>query len=239
MREDFTYRVDDREPGLRKEKIKGMFDDIVPTYDLLNRILSLGIDRGWRKRVVRNAGSLNGRPVLDVCCGTGDLSNSLGNAGAKVFSLDFSHAMLKTGKTRGWLGSGAVAADAAHLPFRSGSFALLTIAFGIRNIPDINVFMAEARRVLVPGGMLQILELTRPSGFLMKMAYKIYLGLILPLVGGLVSGKRDAYRYLAGTIATFLDPDELAVMLKDAGFPSVRVEKQTGGIATIFIAERE
>ncbi|PKL39548.1 MAG: dimethylmenaquinone methyltransferase [Spirochaetae bacterium HGW-Spirochaetae-1] len=239
MREDFTYRVDDREPGLRKEKIKGMFDDIVSTYDLLNRILSLGIDRGWRKRVVRNAGSVTGRPVLDVCCGTGDLSNRLTNAGAMVFSLDFSHAMLKTGKARGWLGSGAVAADAARLPFRSESFALLTIAFGIRNIPDINVFMAEARRVLVPGGMLQILELTRPSGMLMKMAYRLYIGFILPLVGGLVSGKRDAYRYLAGTIATFLDPDELAMILKDAGFSAVRIERQTGGIATIFVAERE
>ncbi len=203
-------------------------------YDLLNRLLSAGIDRSWRKFLINRVGDLSNSAALDLCCGTGDLSLLLWQKGADLVSLDFSLAMLRQGMKKRRLRGDVVAADASSLPFRDSSFQLLTIAFGIRNIPDVDRFMAEALRVLAPGGRLMILELTRPAGRFVRLAYGAYLRFLLPLAGGLVSGKWTAYRYLARTIETFLDPVDLAHRLKGAGFARCERHERTFGVATII-----
>lgn len=238
MNNPLHYKLENTDPSERKAFIRDMFDDIVPTYDFLNRFLSAGIDRGWRRTVVRAATREENPRVLDLCCGTGDLSKQLREKGANVTSLDFSTAMLQQGQSRGWLTKKTVAADASHLPFQSESFDRATIAFGIRNIPDLDNLMAETARVLKKGGTFQILELTRPKNFLVIPFYNLYLKVILPRVGALVSGKKMAYDYLAETIATFVEPEELAAMLRERGFDEVKVKSKTFGIATILTAKK-
>jgi demethylmenaquinone methyltransferase/2-methoxy-6-polyprenyl-1,4-benzoquinol methylase len=177
-----------------------------------------------------------GKKVLDLCCGTGDLSRQLRKSGGDVTSLDFSLEMLKRGRQTQWLTDAVTAADASNLPFKNNSFRLLTIAFGIRNIPDIAVFLKEACRVTEKNGILQVLELTRPSGKLVGLFYKFYLKVLLPLVGGLISGNRSAYKYLAGTIETFIDPNEIAALMREAGYSEVTLTRKSFGIATIITA---
>ncbi|MCP4136063.1 MAG: ubiquinone/menaquinone biosynthesis methyltransferase [bacterium] len=235
MQENLSYQVNNNDPGERKRFIRRMFDSIVPTYDLLNRLLSMGIDTRWRKAVIRKAGDLRSTAVLDTCCGTGDLSKLFRKAGAALVSLDFSVPMLVKGRSQGWLGPEVVAADASNLPFKAGTFRFCTIAFGIRNIPDIDMFVRESARVLEPGGKLIILELTRPENPVVAFFYRFYLGTLLPVIGGIVSGKKEAYRYLSETISTFIDPPELAALLKRNGFPEVEREKKAFGIATIYV----
>jgi demethylmenaquinone methyltransferase/2-methoxy-6-polyprenyl-1,4-benzoquinol methylase len=234
MKDDLSYRVDNENPEKKKRVIRGMFDSIVPTYDLLNRLLSGGIDRIWRKRLVRMAGDVKGKPVLDLCCGTGDLSRLFMKEGASLVSLDFSLEMLRRGREKKWLPESLVAADASRLPFVSGTFHRQSIAFGIRNIPDVDRFLSETRRTLGPGGELLILELTRPTSLPVRILYNVYLKYILPLAGGIISGKPKAYRYLAGTISTFLDPENIARRARNAGFSEARVRPLTLGVATII-----
>ena len=230
-----NYEINNTDPGDRKRYVRSMFDSIVPTYDLLNRVLSMGIDRTWRSSLVRMAGSIRDRRVLDICCGTGDLTKELAAAGSDVHSLDFSFEMLKRGAAKGWLSGRNISADAGRLPFKNDSFHCLTIAFGIRNIPDVDVFLAEALRVLEPGGALYILELTRPENSVVRFFYNIYLTKILPFIGGILSGKMEAYRYLAGSISTFLDRGALLERINAAGFSASDYKSKTFGTATIYI----
>ena len=221
-----------------KTIIRNMFDSIVPTYDLLNRMLSMGIDRGWRKSLVAMAGDSEGRVILDLCCGTGDLSKLFLSEKSKLVSLDFSLSMLHKGRAKGWLGKGVIGADVCRLPFRGESFDCLAIAFGIRNIPDIPVFMQESERVLKKGGTLLILELTRPSNRVVSFFYRFYLTRLLPVIGGIISGKGQAYRYLSRTVATFMDTEHLTSLLGKHGFVQVRVTKKTFGIASILVCRK-
>ncbi|NLV66638.1 MAG: bifunctional demethylmenaquinone methyltransferase/2-methoxy-6-polyprenyl-1,4-benzoquinol methylase UbiE [Spirochaetes bacterium] len=232
------YEINNTDPHDKKRYVRSMFDSIVPTYDVLNRVLSLGIDRTWRSSLVAMAGSISGRRVLDICCGTGDLTKELAAAGADVHSLDFSFEMLKKGTAKGWLTGKNISADAGMLPFNDNSFYMLTIAFGIRNIPDVDVFLAEALRVLEPGGTLYILELTRPENAFVRFFYNLYLTKILPFVGGTLSGKRQAYRYLAGSISTFLDRATLVERIKEAGFAQISFKSKTLGTATIYLCSK-
>ncbi len=237
--EDYSYHVDNQNPQEKKRFVRDLFDAIVPTYDLLNHVLSFGTDIRWRKHIFRHIRNVKGQTVIDLACGTGDLSRLLADHGAEVVSLDFSLAMLRKGLDRKAIRHFPVAADAASLPFADNSFAVATIAFGIRNIPDIDVFMAEALRVLAPGGALIILELTRPENRLIRFGYTLYLNRLLPLIGGLVSGNRTAYRYLARTISTFIRPAEIVKMLRQHGFAKAAVIPQCFGVAAIIIAEKE
>ncbi|TAL31012.1 MAG: ubiquinone/menaquinone biosynthesis methyltransferase [Spirochaetes bacterium] len=229
------YEVHDRAPGERKRFIRDLFDAIVPTYDRLNRILSLGIDTHWRKKAVRLLGDMRGKRALDLCCGTGDVSRLLARAGASAVSLDFSLPMVLRGIAKGNITGSAVIADASVLPFADARFSALTVAFGIRNIPDLDAFMDETLRVLEPGGVFVILELTRPRARLAGGLYSVYLTRVLPFIGGIVSGKRLAYRYLAGTIGTFFDPVDLAARLRAHGYGQVDILPLTLGIATIMV----
>jgi demethylmenaquinone methyltransferase/2-methoxy-6-polyprenyl-1,4-benzoquinol methylase len=230
-----SYEINNSDPSEKKRYIRSMFDSIVPTYDLLNRVLSGGIDNFWRKDLVRMTAGPGSKRILDLCCGTGDLTRQLVKGGGELFSLDFSFNMLKKGVEKGWLSGENVSADAGKLPFKKESFDFLTIAFGIRNIPDVDVFLSESLRVLKPGGKLLVLELTRPDNWFVRFFYNLYLTKILPFVGGLLSGKREAYGYLAGSISTFLDRDTLIERIKLAGFKTVDYKKKTFGVATIYI----
>jgi len=235
---DLRYRINDDDPAERKRFIRQTFDGITPTYDLLNRILSFGVDRLWRRSAVAKMGPLGGRKALDVCAGTGDLSLALRKRGAWVAALDFSLPMLTKGMSDGRTAV-PVAADASALPFRDGSFSALAVAFGIRNIPDLNVFLGETARVLGPGGDFVVLELTRPEGVITRALYRLYLFGIIPLIGGIVSRRRVAYRYLSETIASFVDPRELATMIERAGFEGVAISRKSFGAATIIHCRRK
>jgi len=230
-----NYEINNTDPAEKKRYVRSMFDSIVPTYDLLNRVLSGGIDNFWRRDLVKLTGGLKNKRVLDICCGTGDLTRQLAKAGGELFSLDFSFNMLKKGVEKGWLSGENISADAGKLPFKNDTFDFLTIAFGIRNIPDVDVFLSESLRVLRPGGKLLILELTRPDNAAVRFGYNLYLTKILPFIGGLLSGKREAYGYLAGSISTFLDRDVLIERIKSAGFTSVDFKRKTFGVATIYV----
>ncbi|HOV07861.1 MAG TPA: bifunctional demethylmenaquinone methyltransferase/2-methoxy-6-polyprenyl-1,4-benzoquinol methylase UbiE [Spirochaetota bacterium] len=231
------YEINNTSPWEKKRYIRSMFDSIVPTYDLLNRILSFGIDNLWRRDLVKIA-SVKDKRVLDLCCGTGDLTRQIIKSGGDVISLDFSFNMLKKGKKKGWLSGENISADACTLPFKSNIFDVLTIAFGIRNIPDIDVFLKESLRVLKPNGKLLILELTRPDNSIVRFFYNLYLGKILPFIGGIISGKDEAYSYLAGSISTFLEREMLIQRIKNSGFTEVSYKKKTFGIATIYICKK-
>jgi len=235
---NYSYEINNEDPETRKKSIQGMFNSIVPTYDLLNRILSFGIDTRWRKSLISLSGATKNDPVLDLCCGTGDLSNLFLKAGADLVSLDFSVEMLKKGRQKKWLGSKTLAADACCLPFADNTFKYLSISFGIRNIPDLDNFLEESFRVLKPGGKLLILELTRPSSRIISFFYKFYLGKFLPFMGGVISGKKTAYKYLSGTISTFIDPDELVSIVTKNNFSDVKMEKKTFGISTIYMCQK-
>ena len=234
MGRDFSYKIDNENPSEKKFFIRKMFDSIAPTYDFLNRLLSFGIDRSWRNHLARLAGDLKNKILLDVCSGTGDLSKVFIRLGARVVSLDFSIEMLLIGKQKGWLNNELTAGDASVLPVKSSSVDFLTIAFGIRNIPDIEKFLSESERVLKTDGKLLILELTRPANKFYGVLYRFYLGRLLPFIGGIVSRDKSAYKYLAKTIETFIDPDTLAQLIISKGFSEVKLIKKTFGTATIF-----
>jgi len=229
------YEINNTDPSEKKRYIRLMFDSIFPTYDLLNRVLSGGIDNLWRKDLVRMIGSGAGKKILDICCGTGDLTRHLVKNGGGVYSLDFSFNMIAKGVERGWLSGMNISADAVNLPFKNRSFDFITIAFGIRNIPDVDIFLSESYRVLKPEGRLYILEMTRPDNMFVRFFYNLYLTKIVPFIGGVLSGKHEAYRYLAGSISTFLDRDTLIERIKHAGFSNVDYKRKTLGVATIYI----
>ncbi len=236
---DYTYQINNQSPQERKRFIRSLFDRIVPTYDLLNHMLSFGTDILWRKNIFKHIQSINDKTVIDMACGTGDLSRLMTGRGASVVSLDFSLPMLERGVAKQAITRFPVAGDATCLPFVDNTFAVATIAFGIRNIPDINVFMDEVFRVLAPGGELVILELTRPRNALINFGYTFYLTRLLPIIGGLVSGHPEAYQYLAGTISTFIRPEEIKEMLSGHGFKATRVIPQCFGVAAIITAKKD
>ncbi len=238
MRNPISYELDDGHPQARKRFIQQLFDAIVPTYDLLNRVLSMGTDVIWRRNIFRHISSVQGQAIIDLCCGTGDLSALMHHRGGNVVSLDFSLKMLQRGVHKKALPGRPLAADASLLPFKPQTFDVACIAFGIRNIPDINIFIGEVKQVLTPGGKLVVLELTRPQNKLVRTFYKLYLDHLLPLIGGLISGQPLAYRYLSRTIATFIEPTDLGRMLFQGGFANVQHFPQTFGIATITVAHK-
>jgi demethylmenaquinone methyltransferase/2-methoxy-6-polyprenyl-1,4-benzoquinol methylase len=238
MRNPISYELDDRHPQARKRFIRQLFDAIVPTYDLLNRVLSMGTDVIWRRHVFRHIPPLQGRKVIDLCCGTGDLSALLHRKGGQVVSLDFSLKMLQHGIQKQALPGRPVAADASRLPFKPQTFDFACIAFGIRNLPDINTFIRAVGQILAPHGKLVVLELTRPRNTMVRMFYRLYLDHLLPFIGGLVSRQPLAYRYLSRTIETFIEPVDLGRMLLQGGFERVDHFPQTFGIATITVADK-
>ena len=228
--------------------VQQMFDGIAPTYDTLNRVLSLGIDQSWRKKAIAALGadgegaygaggrsaSLAGRRVLDVCAGTLDLSSLATSAGARVVATDFSHPMLVSGRKKVLVP--VVRADALTLPFADASFDGVVCGFGLRNLDDTRSGLAEMRRVLKTGGRLVVLDFFRPKRTVTRAVQALYNQRVLPLVGGLVSGDRSAYRYLADSIERFATRADVERVCREVGFAAARSEDLTLGIASMVVA---
>jgi demethylmenaquinone methyltransferase/2-methoxy-6-polyprenyl-1,4-benzoquinol methylase len=216
--------------------VRSMFGRVAHRYDTANHILSMNIDRLWRARTVAAVHEHIRKPqarVLDLCCGTGDLTMALEKArGAAVLGSDFCHPML-LGAARKSSRTPLFEADALQLPLSQGSLDVITIAFGYRNFANYEAGLTELRRVLKPGGMLAILEFSQPPNRAFAALYNWYSRRILPWIGGLLTGNRDAYSYLPESVRKFPGAEELALMMKRAGFADVRFERLTGGIVAL------
>ena len=220
-------------------KVQQMFSAIAGRYDVLNHVLSGGMDFWWWSRMARMSEAGPGRRFLDVAAGTGDSSVALARRGAEVVSTDFTHAMLRLGPAKFarkglanliWASSDA---DAQQLPFRAASFDGLTICYGIRNVEDRGRAYAEFLRVLRPGGRLTILEFSTPVLPGLKALYDWYSLRILPRIGAWISGDAGAYTYLPESIRSFPEQSALAEELEAAGFREVRWTNLTGGIVAL------
>lgn len=222
-------------------EVRCMFGRIAGRYDLLNRVLSLGIDRRWRARAVREAGPLAGRLVVDACCGTGDLSLAFARAGAEVVGVDFTPEMLRRAQPkaqRGELRGLFVHGDALRLPLDSGCADVASVAFGVRNLADPDAGLRELARVLKPGGRLLVLEFSPPPRGALGALYRLYFTRLLPWIGGFVSGDREAYRYLPRTVAAWPEAGEFQRRLEALGLVECGYEPLTGGIATLHWGRR-
>lgn len=215
-----------------------MFERIAPTYDTLNRLMSAGIDRRWRARAIAELAGAPVGPMLDLCAGTLDLTRLLADTRPRerVVAVDFSGAMLEAGRHKVPRAE-TVVADAMSLPFDEGEFSAVVCGFGMRNLASTDAGAREVLRVLRPGGVFVTLELFRPTRALTLAFHKAYAQIVLPTVGGLVSGDRHAYEYLAGSMAGFLRRQEYEELLRGVGFGSVRGSDLTLGVASIVRAE--
>jgi demethylmenaquinone methyltransferase/2-methoxy-6-polyprenyl-1,4-benzoquinol methylase len=239
----------------REQQVRTIFSEIAPRYDLLNHVLSLNIDRRWRKKAVaevqQGLGQMAGGDtcrapsslrVLDACAGTYDLSLELLRAKGfegRVVASDFAAPMLVAGK--GKLGATPIdplCADTLRLPFADASFDAAMVAFGVRNLSDVDAGFREFARVLRPGGRLVVLEFTTPPNPILRHGYLFYFHKILPIIGRIVSGHPWAYTYLPESVKEFPGPDALAEKLRTAGFTTARWRFVSGGIAAIHVGVR-
>ena len=233
-------------PGApEKAAVRSMFDRIAPRYDLLNRLLSAGVDRRWRRVCVDALGLPPGSKVLDVCTGTADLLVEFlrRDAGHTGFGVDLSGEMLARGarklRERGLAPRCALSSgDAERLPVRGAVFDGALVAFGIRNVGEPLRALREIHRALKPGGRLVILEFSTPPG-LLGAAYRLYFERVLPRIAGVVSGDRAAYTYLPASVARFPDPAAFGRLMEEAGFRSVVWRRLTAGIAHVHRGEKE
>lgn len=227
----------------KKSQIRTMFDNIAPTYDHLNHLLSMNIDRLWRRRAVRHAAARRPLSVLDVATGTGDLAAALARAlpDAKICGVDLSAEMLKVAEAK-FAAQGLseritlAQGDAEHLSFGDGEFDAVTVAFGVRNFEDLAAGLGEMHRVLSDGGTLTVLELSVPRGRLFGPLYRLYSHLVLPRIGAAVSKDSPAYEYLPASVDEFPEPERFVALLREAGFAECRARSQSLGAATIFTA---
>jgi ubiquinone/menaquinone biosynthesis methyltransferase len=217
---------------------RGMFERIAPTYDLLNRVLSVGIDGHWRTRAVGELKSAPPGPVLDLCAGTMDLSALVAaeRPRDRLVAVDFSPGMLEAGSRKA-PGAQVVVADALSLPFENSTFAAVICGFGMRNLADVSRGVREVVRVLRPGGVFVTLELFRPVRATARAFHRAYASVVLPTLGGLVSGDRGAYSYLARSMKGFLVREDYEQLLRDCGFARVTGHDLTLGVASIVRAE--
>lgn len=232
-------------PGERARAIREMFSAIAPRYDLLNHLLSLNIDRSWRRRAVDHLG-WESRPdgfYLDACAGTYDLSIELARRQAfegKVIAIDFAYAMLREGFGKiARYPISSMCADTLMLPMASGSLDGAMVAFGVRNLTDIGAGLGEFRRVLRPGGRLAILDFALPPRQPLKGLYLLYFKRLLPWVGRLISKHSFAYTYLPESVLRFAEPRQLGELMSSAGFASVEWKMMAGGIACLWWGVRD
>jgi demethylmenaquinone methyltransferase/2-methoxy-6-polyprenyl-1,4-benzoquinol methylase len=215
---------------LAAPEVRSMFDRIAPVYDVMNRVMTAGLDQHWRRETVKSV-VRRGDRVLDGCCGTGDLAVAAVEAGAgEVVGLDFSPRMLERARVKHhdvtWLEG-----DLMAMPFPDDRFDAATVGFGVRNVSDLDVALAELARVLTPGGRLGILEITTPTGFLAPF-YRLWFDRIVPLLGKLFKGG-VAYTYLPASVRRFPGPDALAAQMAAAGFEHVAYRTFAGGIVAL------
>jgi len=233
--------LDKREPRIRR-----MFGHIAPSYDLLNHLLSLNVDRYWRWRTTRLVPPCGNAPILDVCTGTGDLALAYARAAGPdipIIGTDFCHEMLVPAihkARRVALGRiQFLEADTQRLPFTANLFQITTVAFGLRNVTDTDRGLAEMVRVTMPGGRVAILEFSRPRHWLFGRLYQLYFTRVLPFVGQFLSRSKDnAYRYLPASVREFPDGEALAQRLRRHGLVDVQFHTLTFGIATLYVGTK-
>jgi demethylmenaquinone methyltransferase / 2-methoxy-6-polyprenyl-1,4-benzoquinol methylase len=226
--------------------VRAMFGRVAPRYDLLNHLLSMNIDRWWRARTVSRVSHVLSKPgarVLDICCGTGDLMLALKakSNSATVYGSDFCHPMLVAARQKveqRHVRADLFEADALSLPVADQSFDAITVAFGFRNLANYQHGFEELFRILRPGGIAAILEFSTPPNALLASLYAFYSRAILPTVGGMISGSKDAYKYLPESVRKFPGAIDLAGQMRGAGFANVRFERMTAGIVALHIGER-
>jgi demethylmenaquinone methyltransferase/2-methoxy-6-polyprenyl-1,4-benzoquinol methylase len=222
--------------------VREMFAAIAPRYDRANRLLTAGVDEAWRKRAVAELAAPRGGHVLDLCCGTGDLAFHLlrSDPALQVTGVDFTAPMLDGARTRARREDRAsradfVEGDVTRLPFADAAFDGATMGFSMRNVVDIGATLREARRVLKPGTRFVNLDVTRPPNPLVRRLFGIYFYGLVPLIGGLVGGSKQAYRYLPNSLTNFPDADGLAERFRQAGFRDVRYLRLGAGAIAVHV----
>lgn len=230
----------------KTERVKEMFDHIAPTYDRLNHILSLSIDKLWRRRVVKNVRRLGAKHILDVATGTADLAIAMARKieGSTICGVDLSPQMLEVARTK-VAKQGLekqitlMEGNAEHLELNSESVDAVTIAFGIRNFENKEACLRELARIIRKDGHLVILEFSNPTNPVIGYLYRLYSHKILPWVGGLISKHRSAYEYLPASVDSFPNPKEFCALMEQCGFKTVKPLSQSFGIAQIYIAKKK
>ncbi len=213
--------------------VQGLFDSIAGRYDLVNRVMTLGMDVGWRRRTVRELRLPGGALVLDLACGTGDLCRELLRSGYRATGFDFSFQMLRNARTQAPL----VQADVLRLPLRDASAEGITCGFALRNVVDLGALFEESARVLRRGGRVVFLETSEPENPAMRVGHRIYFRRVVPAIGGALSD-REAYSYLPRSTAYLPEPARMVSMLADAGFPDAARVPMSGGIAQLLVGTR-
>jgi len=233
--------------GLSKEhsNISDMFNSIAGKYDLLNHLLSLGIDKGWRRKLVRMLKQEGSKCVLDIACGTGDLTIALYKAGFKVTGVDLAVRMLEIAREKskiimieGHPLPEYLEGTAENLPFSDSTFDAVTISFGIRNFQDRAESLKEINRVLGNNGKLAILEFATPRNFIWRAVFNAYFTFILPIIGRMISKDSGAYNYLPASVKEFPQYEVFCNEIKSAGFTNVSFKPLTGGVAVLYFAEK-
>jgi ubiquinone/menaquinone biosynthesis methyltransferase len=224
--------------GERAQAVRAMFDRIAPTYDLLNRVMTLRVDQAWRRRLLREIALRDGERLLDLCAGTMDVADLARRRtpGAVVVAADFSLPMLARGVRK--TGLPASGADALRLPFAAGSFDAVTVTFGMRNLDSFESGLAEVARVLRPRGRLGVLEFFRPESTGPRAVHALYDRLALPVLGRLLSSDASAYRYLVESMERFASRPEFEAAARRAGFPEVRGATLFPGVCGLVVATR-
>lgn len=218
----------------KADAVQRMFDAIAPRYDLVNRVMTFGLDRIWRRRTVRDLALPAGARVVDLACGTGDLCRDLRAADLRPFGVDFAFAMLANART----GAPLVQADAQRLPFPDASFDGATSGFALRNLTSLDAFFAELARVVRPLGRVALLDVAQPTQPLLRKGHAVYFEHVVPRIGGALSGNAAAYRYLPESVAYLPAGAELVRMLASAGFRDVERHLLTGGITQLLTGTR-
>lgn len=230
----------DKRPSI----IGGMFDRIAPTYDSLNTILSFSLDKVWRKKAVQALEVRRGDLLLDIASGTGDMALIAMSHGVRVIGIDLSwlmllHAIVKARKQGLSMEFTVVQGDARMMPFRDEIFQGAMVAFGIRNIPNMEVFLDEIHRVLTPHGRLSILEFSIPERLPLRWTYLAYLTYVMPWIGFLISGHYEAYRYLRDSVKGFPKPEIVERIIAERAFRIIQSKKLSGGICHLYLAEKQ
>jgi demethylmenaquinone methyltransferase/2-methoxy-6-polyprenyl-1,4-benzoquinol methylase len=217
----------------KTERVRSMFDAIAPRYELVNRVMTLGLDSRWRRRAVADLRLAPGSRVLDIAAGTGDFTRELRRQGQRAVATDLSYNMLHTARHV----TERVQADASRLPFRRGEFDGATCGYALRNFTDLEKSFAEMARVLRPGGRLSLLEVAEPPGGLWRAGFRLWFRRVVPFLGSLLSD-RDAYHYLPASTAYLPEAPEIVAMLNRAGFSAVNHRRIMGGLSQQFLATR-
>lgn len=230
--------------GSKKEQVAQMFDNISARYDFLNHLLSMGIDKGWRRKVVKIVRQSNPSVILDIATGTGDLAIALSKIeGTQITGCDISAGMLKVGEEK--VAKKGLSnriklqlGDSENLPFEDNSFDAITVAFGVRNFENLEKGLEEIYRVVKPGGRVVVLEFSSPTAFPFKQIYRFYFKYILPTIGKLVSKDDSAYTYLPESVDAFPYGDRFIAILNKLGYSQPVAKEVTFGIATIYSATK-